>query len=106
MNRRLLLVAGLALGLAGLRQASADQVPLSCTVLPDGQSASLMLTNPFDRESSCLATCQFSTARYDIRPQITCTKPVPAHKEVQMCILMSQGEKLVALMNSSGDCIR
>jgi hypothetical protein len=82
----------------------ADPVPFSCTVLPDGESASLMLTNPFDHEASCLATCQFSTAKYDIRPQITCTKPVPAGKEVQMCILKSPGEKLVALMNSSGDC--
>lgn len=86
--------------------AAADAVPFSCTVLPDGLSASVMLTNPFDHDASCLATCQFSTAKYDVRPQITCSKTVPAGKQVQMCILSATGEKLLALTDSHGDCVR
>jgi hypothetical protein len=81
-------------------------VPFSCIVLADGVSASVMLTNSLDREASCLATCQFSTAKYDVRPQITCTKMVPAGKEVQMCILSATGEKLLTLIDGRGDCVR
>jgi len=81
-------------------------VPFSCTILPDGVSASVMLTNPLEHDASCLATCQFSTAKYDVRPQITCTKTVPAGKEVQMCILTSTGEKLLTLIDSHSDCVR
>jgi hypothetical protein len=94
------------LGCALCPPAFAEPVPFSCSILPDGYSASLMLTNPFDHDASCLASCQFSTAKYDVRPQITCVKPVPAGKEVQMCILTSSGEKLQKLMNSRGDCTK
>lgn len=104
--RVLVLAAGLVLAAADVPQAVAEQVPFSCTILPDGESASLMLTNPFDHEASCLATCQFSTAEYDVRPQITCVKPVPAGKEVQMCILTSPGEKLRDMIDSRGDCTK
>jgi hypothetical protein len=95
-----------AIWLGMINAASAEQVPFSCTLSPDGESASLMLTNPFNHEASCIAVCQYSTAKYDVRPQITCTKPVPGGKEVQMCILRSPGEKLLTLMYSSGDCAR
>jgi hypothetical protein len=101
-----LFVAGVALCFASVPHAMAEPVPFSCTVLPNGESASLMLTNPFDHEASCLASCQFSTAKYGVRPQITCTKPVPGGKEVQMCILDAPGEKLLTLMSSSGDCTK
>ncbi len=104
--RALVLAAAFVLAAADSPQAVAEQVPFSCTVLPDGESASLMLTNPFDHEASCLVTCQFSTAKVGVRPHITCTKPVPAGKEVQMCILTSPGEKLQAMIDSRGDCTR
>lgn len=94
------------LAIAHVSGAGAEPVPFICEIQSDGETASVMLTNPFDRDASCLASCQFSTAKYDVRPQITCAKTVPAGKEVQMCILPSHGEKLLTLMNGSGDCVR
>ena len=104
--RALLLAMAFVLTAASSPLAVAEQVPFSCIILPDGESASLMLTNPFDHEASCLATCQFSTAKVGVRPQITCVKPVPAGKEVQMCILGSSGEKLQTMIDSRGDCTK
>ncbi|MBR1220190.1 hypothetical protein JQ557_19450 [Bradyrhizobium sp. U87765 SZCCT0131] len=96
----------LIIALAGVSGARAESVPFICEIMADGESASVMLTNSLGQDASCLASCQFSTAKYDVRPQITCAKTVPAGKEVQMCILPSHGEKLLTLMNGSGDCVR
>jgi len=53
-----------------------------------------------------MVTCRFSTTRYNNNPQITCAKPVPAGKEVEMCLLTSHEDKMVKLMDGSAECTR
>lgn len=87
--------------------AIADPVPFSCALAPNGLSADIYVTNTLDREASCLVNCKFATAKYDDNPEITCVKPVPAGKEVEMCILRSSsGEKMLGLTASRADCSR
>lgn len=82
----------------------AEPVPIVCTILPGEQSASVLLTNPFNYTASCQANCKFSTAVYDDNPQIICAKPVPAGKQIEMCILKAAGNKLVKLVEATADC--
>ncbi|MES2599434.1 MAG: hypothetical protein V4602_01355 [Pseudomonadota bacterium] len=82
----------------------AEPVPITCTILPGEESASVLLTNPFNYSASCQANCKFSTAVYDDNPQIICAKPVPAGKQVEMCILKAAGNKLVKLVEANADC--
>jgi hypothetical protein len=84
--------------------ASAEPVPIVCTIMPDGESASVGLTNPFGYTASCQASCKFSTAVYNDNPQIVCAKPVPAGKYVEMCILKAAGNKLLKLVDATADC--
>jgi hypothetical protein len=84
--------------------ARAEPVPIVCTILPGEQSASVSLTNPFNYTASCQANCKFSTAVYDDNPQIICAKPVPAGKQVEMCILKAAGNKLLKLVDATADC--
>jgi hypothetical protein len=51
-------------------------------------------------------TCRFSTTKYDNNPQITCVKPVPAGKEVEMCRLTSGADKMVKLTGGYADCTK
>lgn len=82
----------------------AEPVPITCTILPGAESASVLLTNPLKFTASCQANCKFSTAVYDDNPQIICAKPVPAGKQVEMCILKAAGNKLVKLVEANADC--
>ncbi len=82
----------------------AEPAPIVCAILPGGESASVSLTNPFNYEASCQANCKFSTAVYDDNPQIICAKPVPAGKQVEMCILTAAGNKLLKLVEGTADC--
>jgi hypothetical protein len=87
-------------------EASAEAVPYSCIILPGEEVASIMMTNSLSSNASCLVTCKFSTTRYNNNPQITCAKPVPAGKEVQMCLLTSGGDKMVKLIEGYAECTR
>lgn len=103
---RILSTAAIVLTLTS-RLAIADSVPYSCNLRADGLSADIFVTNTLDREASCLVNCKFSTAKYDDNPEITCVKPVPGGKEVEMCILRSSsGEKMLKLTTSRADCTR
>lgn len=82
----------------------AEPVPITCTILPGAESASVSLTNPLSYAASCQANCKFSTAVYDDNPQIICAKPVPAGKQVEMCILKAAGNKLITLVAATADC--
>src|SRR5437868_729916 len=82
----------------------ADSVAITCSILPDGLSATASLTNPFGYEASCLANCKFSTAVYDDNPQVICTKPVPAGKQVEMCVIKAADNKLLKVSEGLGDC--
>ena len=68
--------------------------------------ASITMTNSLGRDASCMVTCRFSTTRYNNNPQITCAKPVPAGKEVEMCQLTSGGDKMVTLTEGFAECTK
>ena len=94
--------------LAGLvsTTASADVVPFTCSILPGADIASIMITNSLDSNASCMVSCKFSTERPENNPQITCAKPVPAGKEVEMCRLTAAGDKIVKLIEGRAECTR
>lgn len=82
----------------------AEPAPVVCEIAPDGESASVMLTNPLADRASCQATCKFATGVYNDNPQIICTKPVPGKKQVEMCILGATGNKLQSIVAAMADC--
>jgi hypothetical protein len=86
--------------------ASAESVPFSCMILPGEDAASILMTNSLARDASCIVTCKFSTTKYDNNPQITCAKPVPAGKEVEMCRLTSGGDRMVKLTEGRAECTK
>ena len=87
-------------------QARAEQVPYQCIILPGEEIASIMITNSLSTNASCIVSCKFSTTRFNNNPQITCAKPVPAGKEVQMCLLTSGGDKMVSLVEGHAECTK
>ena len=91
---------------AQITPVSAESVPFNCMILPGEEVASILITNSLARDASCIVTCKFSTTRHDNNPQITCAKPVPAGKEVQMCLLTSGGNKMVKLTEGHAECTR
>jgi hypothetical protein len=102
----LVLSISLGLLLIGLLAdpALAEAVPLNCTILPGEEIASILITNSLAADGSCIVSCKFATTKYDNNPQITCAKPVPAGKEVEMCRLTSGGDKFVKLTEGHADC--
>ncbi len=94
--------------LAGVQitPASAESVPFNCIILPGEEVASILMTNSLASDASCIVTCKFSTTRYDNNPQITCAKPIPAGKEVEMCRLSSGGDKMVKLTQGQAECTK
>jgi hypothetical protein len=94
--------------LAGLLStpAMAESVPFSCVILPGAEVASVMMTNSLNGNASCMVTCRFSTTKFAYNPQITCAKPVPAGKEVEMCRLTSGGDKMVKLIEGYAECTK
>jgi hypothetical protein len=86
--------------------ALAEIVPFSCIILPGEDVASILMTNALDSAATCIVTCKFSTTKYDNNPQVTCAKPVPAGKEVEMCRLTSGGDKMVKLTSGQAECTK
>ncbi len=105
---QLVVSIGLGLLLIGLlaMPALAESVPFSCIILPGEDLASILITNSLASDASCIVTCRFSTTRYENSPQITCAKPVPAAKEVEMCRLPAGGDKLVKLTEGHAECTK
>jgi hypothetical protein len=99
-------LVGLGMLLSGLLSipALAEQVPFDCVILPGEDLASIMMTNSLAGDASCIVTCKFQTTKYDNNPQITCAKPIPAGKEVEMCRVTSGGDKLVKLTEGHAEC--
>ena len=91
---------------AQLTPASAELVPFNCVILPGNDLASIVMTNSLASDAFCIVTCKFSTTKYDNNPQITCAKPVPAGKEVEMCRLSSGGDKMVKLTQGHAECTK
>jgi hypothetical protein len=100
-------ISSLAL-LSGLLSApaAADSVPFSCLILPGDDVASVLMTNVLDSPASCIVTCRFVTTKYGDDPQITCAKPVPAGKEVEMCRLTSGPNKLFKPIAGYAECTK
>ena len=86
--------------------ALAESVPFSCMILPGEEIASILLTNSLAADASCIVTCKFATTKYDNNPQITCAKPVPSGKEVEMCRLTPGGDKFVKLTEGHAGCTK
>jgi hypothetical protein len=105
---RLALAIALGIVLPGLESlpALAEAVPFNCVILPGADVASILMTNAMTSDASCIVTCKFATTKYDNNPQITCAKPVPSGKEVEMCRLTSGGDRLVKLTEGHADCAR
>jgi hypothetical protein len=101
-----LLFAGLLFAGLQVDPALAETVPLNCVILPGEEAASILMTNSMASDATCIVTCKFSTTKYDNNPQITCAKPVPAGKEVEMCRLTSGGDKFVKLIEGHAECTR
>jgi hypothetical protein len=102
------LVVSLGVGFGPLLSlpALAESVPFNCIILPGENLASIMMTNSLATDASCIVTCKFQTTKYDNNPQITCAKPIPAGKEVEMCELTSGGDKLVKAAEGHAECTR
>ena len=104
------LIVGLVVGLGAVLQAPlalpalAESVPFNCVILPGENLASIMMTNSLASEASCIVTCKFQTTKYDNNPQITCAKPIPAGKEVEMCLLTSGGDRLLKATEGHAEC--
>jgi hypothetical protein len=100
------LVVSLGLILSGLLSIPvlAESVPFNCIILPGENLASIMMTNSLATDASCIVTCKFQTTKYDNNPQITCAKPIPAGKEVEMCELTSGGDKLLKATEGHAEC--
>ncbi len=86
--------------------ASAELVPFNCIILPREDVASILVTNSLASDASCIVTCKFSTTKFDNNPQITCAKPVPAGKEVEMCRLPSGGDQMLNFTEGRAECTR
>jgi hypothetical protein len=86
--------------------AAAESVPFSCIILPGEAVASIMITNVLDSDASCIVTCRFVTTKYGNDPQITCAKPVPSGKEVEMCRLPAVDNKLLKLIAGYAECTK
>jgi hypothetical protein len=102
------LLIGLGVALTGCLAtgASAENVPFNCMILPGEDSASVMMTNSLSSDASCIVSCKFSTNKWNNTPQITCAKPVPAGKEVEMCELSAGGDKMVKMTEGHAECTK
>ena len=89
----LLISVGLMVSGLWATPALAESVPFNCMILPGQEVASILMTNSLASDASCIVTCKFQTTKWANNPQITCAKPVPAGKEVEMCLLTSGGDR-------------
>lgn len=87
--------------------AFAEAVPFSCTILDEGTSVRITVSNPARAARSCLVSCRFATPHWGGESQIMCANMVPARaKNIEMCTKTSGGVKLLKQTHGSADCIR
>jgi hypothetical protein len=90
-------------GSAGIGRA--ESVPFACEMQPDHQTIRIVLSNPAQRERSCIASCQFQTPLYGGEVQVICAHPVAADaNEIEMCTKDSGGQQLIKQTFGSADC--
>ena len=72
---------------------------------PDHQTIRIVVSNPAQRERSCIASCQFQTPLYGGEVQVICAHPVAADaREIEMCTRDSGGLQLIKQTFGSADC--
>ncbi len=104
-HNRPIAVAALVIFAAAAGSAQAESVPFACEMQPDHQTIRIVLSNPAQRERSCIANCQFQTPLYGGEVQIICAHPVAADaKDVEMCVKDSGGHQLIKQTFGSADC--
>ena len=97
----------LAAGCLTASAAFAEAVPYTCTILEDGLSVRISVSNPASTARSCLVSCRFATPHWGGESQIMCAHMVPAGaKDVEMCTRTSGGVKLLRETHGAADCIR
>jgi hypothetical protein len=90
---------------ATVGEANAESVPFACEMQPDHQTIRIVLSNPAQRERSCIASCQFQTPLYGGEVQVICAHPVAANaREIEMCTRDSGGQQLIKQTFGSADC--
>jgi hypothetical protein len=98
---------GLAVACLTAGTAFAEAVPFSCTILDDGMSVRINVSNPGRVARSCLVSCRFATPHWGSESQIMCAHMVPAGaSDVEMCTRTSGGVQLLRQTHGSADCIR
>jgi hypothetical protein len=101
----LALILGGGLTAAALAEEAA--APFTCTILPDGKSVRVAVSNPFDRETSCQVNCQFSTTASGASFQNSCGKEVAAGaKDVELCVHEYSKGTLVKMTGGDGSCVK
>jgi hypothetical protein len=102
---RTIVVAAAACLAAG--PALPESVPFTCTILEDGMSVRITVSNPARSARSCLVSCRFATPYWGGESQIMCAHMVPARaKDIEMCTKTSGGVKLLKETHGSADCVR
>jgi hypothetical protein len=95
---------GLLAILAAVSNAWAESVPFACET-PDPHTIRITISNPANRERSCIVSCQFQTPHYGGEVQIICAHPVKAAtKDTEMCVKDSGGQELLKQTFGSADC--
>lgn len=79
----------------------------ACQIAPDKRSVSVLVSNPYAKETHCTVNCHFAMAGGGIA-SVSCTKTVPADaKDFVMCTRTSS-DKGYAKLHDSGDadCVK
>lgn len=101
------IVLALAAASLAASAASAETAPFSCTVLDDGMSVRINVSNLARFPRSCLVSCRFATPHWGGESQIMCAHMVPAGaRDVEMCTRTSGGVQLLKQTHGSADCIQ
>lgn len=91
--------------IASAAMVKAESVPFACEMQPDHQTIRIVLSNPAQRERSCIANCQFQTPLYGGEVQVICAHPVAADaRKIEMCTKDSGGQQLIKQTFGSADC--
>ena len=94
-------------GLAGAALAEEVPAPFTCTILPDGKSVRVAISNPTAQATSCYVNCQFSTTEKGTSFLNSCGTEVPAGaKDVELCVHASTAGTLVKMTGGDGSCVR
>lgn len=106
-SNSVLLAFVLSGGLTAATLAEEVSAPFTCTILPDGKSVRVAVSNPFDQATSCSVNCQFSTTVKGASFQNSCGTEVPAGaKNVQLCVHEYTKGALVKMTGGNANCVK